>query len=785
MNGIVDRLESCRRATRFGGKAAGLQRLAAMGYRTPPTWCCSWRVGKNVVKNRVRAITELRQALTRLLDPLETYAVRSSANVEDSAENSCAGLFESELSLQGTDAVLEGMQRVWLSVNNPRVQAMLGNQPTVQSIRLSVLIQPMVHAICSGIAFSRNPITGYEEVVVEAIEGTSERLTGGTANPTRWVFPPEEFPSEQDDTLASLPREVLHEIVEKTRAAAATVGYPVDLEWATDGEVLIWLQLRPITSIRSLAVYSNKMSREFLPGLIKPMVWSINVSMINGAWVRLFEEIVGPLDLDPKALAKRFHYRAYFNMSGMGGLLEKLGFPRNTLEILLGLAPRHNDRSPVRLNHHLIRHLPRAVRFMVGKIRFSRHVRSWIPAVSEQSRELDAALTGLETDADHIAFIARIQPLLQDIAYARIVTQLLHFIQTQRAERLLKRWKWPQSLAVLENQDPRVQALSPTPGLQRLSQLLDQMNARKPARDLSYDEFIKHHASAEFDDAFNAFMHRFGTISDSGNDFSSEPWRENPSKVLAMAARLDPETTYRSDEDGVAHRQGERRVRRLMRRCIRRRIDREIVGSAFSSGLGLLRRALMGIAASWVAQGWLNAKEDIFYLEWDEVSSARGGKHPNGVPLSETVSRQRTTMIAAVELQLPEIILGNRPPRTEVERTPSNVLRGIPASAGTAKGSVRVLRSTDDEAKLLSGDVLVIPYSDVGWVPLFSRAVAIVAEAGGTLSHAAILAREMRIPAIVSVDGACNLADGTAVEVNGDEGTVTVKGDDGAGEVPS
>ncbi|MFC2099594.1 PEP/pyruvate-binding domain-containing protein [Candidatus Bipolaricaulota bacterium] len=778
MSRMVGPLQPRRRMERFGGKASGLARLAKMGYDIPSTWVCSWRIGKRCLGNHTRTLTDLRAALGDLLDPVEKYAVRSSADVEDSAGSSCAGLFDTELHLQGADAVLDGMLRVWRSVENPRAQAMLREQTSAKLIRMSVLIQPMVSALCSGIAFSRNPITGYEEVVVEAVDGTSEHLTQGTARPVRWVIAPEASLSEEDETLSSLPVAVLGEIIEKTKRAAATVGYPVDLEWAYDGATLSWLQMRPITSLGSLAVYSNKMSREFLPGLIKPMVWSINVPMINGAWVRLFEEIVGPLDLEPKTLAKRFHYRAYFNMSGMGSLLEKLGFPRNTLEILLGLAARRNDRSPIRLNRHLIRHLPRAIRFMLGKLRFSRHVQAWIPVVLAKMRTLDDELSRLDSAADRIAFVTQLQPILQDIAYARIVTQLLHFIQTQRAEGLLKRWKWPQPLAVLENQDPRVCALGPSPGLRKLSLLLDRMDARQSALELSSSEFLDRHALAEFAEAFATVMRRFGAVSDSGNDFSSEPWSENPTKVLAMAARLDPGASHGADE-GIADRRSAGRVRRLIQRCVRRRIDRETVGAAFSTGLGLLRRALMGIANAWVAQGWLDEREDIFYLEWDQVAAVRGGRHPNGIPISETVARERTAMAEAVDVQLPEMILGNRPPQVGATPSASDELRGIPASAGTFEGAVRVLRSTDDAAKLLPGDVLIIPYSDVGWVPLFHRAGAIVAEAGGTLSHASILARELHIPAVVSVDGACTLDDGTMVLVNGDEGTVTVKAADG------
>ena len=73
--------------------------------------------------------------------------------------------------------------------------------------------------------------------------------------------------------------------------------------------------------------------------------------------------------------------------------------------------------------------------------------------------------------------------------------------------------------------------------------------------------------------------------------------------------------------------------------------------------------------------------------------------------------------------------------------------------------------------------MIAIPFSDVGWTPLFARAGAVVAEAGGMLSHSSIVAREYRIPCVVSVAGALQLPDGATVTVDGYAGTVVVEGD--------
>jgi pyruvate,water dikinase len=84
------------------------------------------------------------------------------------------------------------------------------------------------------------------------------------------------------------------------------------------------------------------------------------------------------------------------------------------------------------------------------------------------------------------------------------------------------------------------------------------------------------------------------------------------------------------------------------------------------------------------------------------------------------------------------------------------------------------VRGIQDFSKVKQGDVVVIPYSDVSWTPLFARAGAVVSESGGLLSHSSIVAREYNIPAVVSADGAMRLSDDTLVTVNGHTGEVVI-----------
>ena len=114
-----------------------------------------------------------------------------------------------------------------------------------------------------------------------------------------------------------------------------------------------------------------------------------------------------------------------------------------------------------------------------------------------------------------------------------------------------------------------------------------------------------------------------------------------------------------------------------------------------------------------------------------------------------------------------------REQRADAPAPPTVLVHGLGASPGQASGVVRVLASPEDDARLREGEVLVTQMTSPDWVPIMRRAAAIVTDAGGMTSHAAIVSRELGIPCIVgSRDGTTRLRDGMLVTVNAREGTV-------------
>ena len=127
--------------------------------------------------------------------------------------------------------------------------------------------------------------------------------------------------------------------------------------------------------------------------------------------------------------------------------------------------------------------------------------------------------------------------------------------------------------------------------------------------------------------------------------------------------------------------------------------------------------------------------------------------------------------------RLPEIIYDDYLPEPINQDKISNELSGIPTSKGFYIGPVKIVKGINDIDKIDHGDVIAIPYSDVSWTPLFSKARAVISESGGILSHASIVAREYKIPAIVSVEGATLLKDNMLIAVDAFKGKISILND--------
>jgi rifampicin phosphotransferase len=195
----------------------------------------------------------------------------------------------------------------------------------------------------------------------------------------------------------------------------------------------------------------------------------------------------------------------------------------------------------------------------------------------------------------------------------------------------------------------------------------------------------------------------------------------------------------------------------------------------FLKPLPILRRSLLELGRRLHNAGALTQAEDVFHLRFEEIEAIADPGRADSDKLRAVVRTRsaRRQELDGVRLIDPTAVF---PARDLGEA----LITGTPASSGTATGRVRLIREPAEFGRLVAGEVLVCPYTNPAWTPLFQRAAAVVVDSGGAVSHAAIVAREYGIPAVMGTGtGTSTLTDGQLVSVDGNRGRVTAIQTDG------
>jgi pyruvate,water dikinase len=188
----------------------------------------------------------------------------------------------------------------------------------------------------------------------------------------------------------------------------------------------------------------------------------------------------------------------------------------------------------------------------------------------------------------------------------------------------------------------------------------------------------------------------------------------------------------------------------------------------------VLRRGLRALGERLLQQEMLAEPMDIFFAHQEQIERALTTDSPDvRRQFSAQVRRQKAAYLVD-KARTPAWILGEEEPASETSPTErSGALRGLPGSPGLGEGPVFLVLTPEDFAKFPKGAVLVARTTNPTWTPLFYSAAAVVTESGGPLSHGAVTAREMRIPAVMSVkESLLRLQNGQRVRVDGAAGRV-------------
>ncbi|MGF1520891.1 MAG: glycerol-3-phosphate acyltransferase [Leptolyngbyaceae cyanobacterium] len=710
--------------------------------------------------------------------------VRSSAVGEDTPEASAAGQYMSIPNVTTQEALALAITRCFNSYNNPSA-ARYRQDRGLSEDGMAVIVQQQIEGVYSGVAFSRDPITrAGDAVVIEALPGSASEVVSGHQTPEsyRLFVQSDDLPdnvSEPDswqipDALTltvegtgTVPSRLLEQVAFLARHLEERYqGIPQDIEWSFDGDRLWLLQSRPITTLYPL--WTRKIAAEVIPGLIRPLTWSINRPLTCGVWGDIFTLVLGKRaqGLDFEATATLHHSRAYFNASLLGDIFLRMGLPPESLEFLTRGAKF--SKPP----------LSATVRNIPGLLRLARREWRLIQDFErDRTHHFNPLLQTLQNtptpSLPPAAVLSRIEEILatlQRATYYSILAPLSLAIRQAI-------FKVPD--AVLDSsQNPEVASLNE---LKRLAAgartLLSQTKLDHITSAASlFAELAEGKDGATVIDQFNQFLDRYGYLSEVGTDIAVPTWREAPYPVRELFAQFvlsppPPKASNASEPDSTKK-----------QAMVQRRLHlKGQVTEVYSRLLAELRGCFVALEAQGIAANWLQAEGDIFFLNHEEVRSQftqSATQLPGDLTTVIDARRHQYDQDEALD-PIPYLVYGNEPPNiaryVPTPHSGNQALQGIAASPGQVEGTIKVLKNLQAAETVNSNTILVVPYTDAGWAPLLARAGGLIAEVGGRLSHGAIVAREYGIPAVMDVTEATQrFQDGQRVRLDGSLGTVEI-----------
>ncbi|MFG2794527.1 rifamycin-inactivating phosphotransferase [Streptomyces sp. NPDC048419] len=779
------------------------------------------------IRSAIEAITipgDLTAAITEALSRVgeqAAYAVRSSATAEDLPTASFAGQQDTYLNVVGPAAILPHVSRCWASLFTERaVIYRRRNGIDHRAVHMAVVVQQMVFPQAAGILFTADPVTGNRKVAtVDAGFGLGEALVSGLVNPDVFKVRHGEVVAKtiaakhlavqalpaggtretavdtQRQEQPALTDAQVVELVQLGRRIEAHFGRPQDIEWCLVDDGFHVVQSRPITTLFPIPeagdqenhVYVSVGHQQMMTDPMKPLglsMWQLTAMVpMHEAGGRLFVDVT-------RRLASPASRAALLDVIGRGDPLI-----RDALETVLDrgdFVPSLPDEGPGG---------PQARRDALAPVETDPAV---VTELIERSQADIATLrhdirtkTGtalfdflLEAFQGHKAALG--DPLnMQAIMAGMEATWWLNDN--------LEEWLGEKSAA-----DTLTLSAPGNVTSEMGLALLDVADVIRPHPEVVgflegvegegfLDELAKVAGGTETRDAIEGYLDRYGMRCVGEIDITRPRWRERPTSlvpvILDNVRNFEPGAAQRRFEQGrQAARQKEQDVLSRLRALpdgerkadeAKRMIDRvrTFIGYREYPKYGIVSRyfvykqALLEEAERLVQADLLREKEDIFYLTFQEFHDAVRSRQVD----EQLIAQRKDTFRSCQALTPPRVLTSDGEAVSgsyRREGLPAGALIGLPVSTGTIEGKARVILDMA-EADLEAGDILVTPFTDPSWSPLFVSIAGLVTEVGGLMTHGAVIAREYGLPAVVGVEQATRLIrDGQRIRVHGTDGYI-------------
>jgi len=777
-----------------GGKGGALARLYQAGYPVPDGFVIlpAAFAGDRLTPE---AWTQVQAHLERLrkADHDVAFAVRSSALSEDSARASFAGEFETVLDVHSDEAIRAAIHAVRLSRHSERVRAYSQAQGLDAAHDMAVVVQQLVRADVSGVLFTRDPVTGScTSMMGNFVFGFGEELVSGEAEPYTFTLKRPRGRYEGPSELKRFARK-LYRLATRLEKE---LGCPQDIEWAIAAGRLFLLQARPITtlighdpatgecndSLTGDYLWSNANLTEAVPDVMTPLTCSV--------WQIFHTETAFVSGEHPSP--GNICGRPYANVSLAVALYQALGKDtRGALQEVEGTIGRIPDGveippAPMSRLSFLLGFLP-AISARLKKAKaISKEMPDFIASTPEWCRRMRQRIQQARTRADLAALWREaLEPYYYQTCWMLRVSAKMSVDFSPKVHRELAELVGEADANALLLHLGRDSDFSS--GLGFLASLGPVVGVARVARgEMSRAEYLErygHRGPHEMELSFPRPAEDPAWLDQQLAEFARSPVDVD---ALLQKRRAGFDAAWQRFQD--RHPGKVKSIQRRLEQAAEAARTREAVRSEVTRVVGVIR-ALALRAGDLTGLG-----DGVFFLTLDELLGVLSG---DDSATTYVPARRETHERYSALPPYPGLINGRFDPfqwaadpnrrsdlfdsHAAVTRPDSDTITGFAGASGRIEGLVRRLDSAEEGGQLQPGEILVTTTTNVGWTPLFPRAAAIVTDVGAPLSHAAIVARELGIPAVVGCGNATmRLHTGDRVCVDGGQGVVEILGSAGA-----
>lgn len=698
-------------------------------------------------------------------------------------------------------------------------------------IRMHVIVQEMIDADVSGVAFSVNPTRPFRpEKLVSAVYGLGEGLVSGELSSDNFIYhkPSKKWAatasgesrklkyngdslvyeplSEMEVATPCLSEKQLNQILQTIDRLEQYYGSPQDVEFCYRDNTLYLLQSRPITTIQKIRdhiIWDNSNIVESYPGITSHFTFSFILGIYESVYRNLALLLGVPgkqIEANSTVFAQMLGHingRVYYHLinwykalamlpaySLNAGFMEKMMGVSEPLGVSFTLEKQPSRLMSVWYTLKTVFRILRLNKRLPGiKKEFTLKVNQIIDDYNHRDY---ASQSTQQIWSDFKAF----KKVLVNEWSPPLINDLLAMVYFGSLQKLCSNWLNDDAIHTqLIIGKHTVKSAEPALLIEKIVQTACQENAFDqsilPKTEEEVWELCKSNQLGNTGRLILDYINAYGDRSVGELKLENETFRQNPASFItilksyaAQTYSAPPSPNHNpSDSSTTKHLPFPKSaiLKYVERKAAEMVADRENLRFDRTRAFGVVRHLIFLIGERFEADKILENKHDVFLLKEEEVGHIINGKlNPEDIRILLKKRRQEVCTYDAMD-EPPERIHeynGTLDLDTEPETLP-NELKGIPCSPGVIEAPVRILESPDD-VKSLNGDILVTTSTDPGWITIFRSASAILVERGSTLSHAAIVSREMGIPCIVGIKGVTRmLKSGDRVRMDGQTGIVT------------